>query len=365
MTHPVPPRRPPLGPRVAAAAALACALLASCELGRKQSVQVGYRGVGQEIVADVPSATALAAARRAPPALPAAGPAPAVQWQNVQVLNDVSATEMTRTMTAMSQWVTGNAGNCAYCHVLSNMASDSLYPKRVARQMLRMTREVNTNWRAHVGKTGVTCYTCHMGQPVPNGVWYLTDREQYLRHYLDRDDIRVQSSAVAPTPVNRTSIKQTENTYALMISMSRALGVNCTYCHNSRSWATWQNAPPARVTALYGVRMLRSLNANYLAPLQPEFPAFRLGEHGDAPKAQCVTCHQGAYKPLYGAAMVRDYPGLWGHPGPWEAPTPADTGRNGIVDLRDGDSVPRDERAPRLPPAIPPSRPAPARAPTP
>ena len=36
----------------------------------------------------------------------------------------------------------------------------------------------------------------------------------------------------------------------------------------------------------------------------------RLGVLGDAPKANCATCHQGAYKPLNGAPMVKDYPEL-------------------------------------------------------
>jgi len=26
----------------------------------------------------------------------------------------------------------------------------------------------------------------------------------------------------------------------------------------------------------------------------------------------CATCHQGAYKPLYGANMLKDYPALAG-----------------------------------------------------
>jgi len=34
---------------------------------------------------------------------------------------------------------------------------------------------------------------------------------------------------------NRSSIKQTEWTYSLMIHMSESLGVNCTYCHNHGS----------------------------------------------------------------------------------------------------------------------------------
>ncbi|WP_373069685.1 photosynthetic reaction center cytochrome c subunit family protein, partial [Gemmatimonas sp.] len=60
--------------------------------------------------------------------------------------------------------------------------------------------------------------------------------------------------------------------------------------------------------------MLRDVNQNYLSPLQPVYPSMRLGSQGDAPKAQCVTCHNGVYKPLYGAQMVKDYPALWGRP---------------------------------------------------
>ena len=36
----------------------------------------------------------------------------------------------------------------------------------------------------------------------------------------------------------------------------------------------------------------------------------RLGPHGDPLKVNCATCHQGAYKPLLGVSMLRDYPEL-------------------------------------------------------
>jgi photosynthetic reaction center cytochrome c subunit len=97
-----------------------------------------------------------------------------------------------------------------------------------------------------------------------------------------------------------------------MLSQSKSLGVNCTYCHNTRQFASWSEAPPARVTAYHGILMLRDVNSSYLAPLQPVYPAVRLGKMGDAPKAQCVTCHNGAYKPLYGAQMAKHYPAMWG-----------------------------------------------------
>jgi photosynthetic reaction center cytochrome c subunit len=33
---------------------------------------------------------------------------------------------------------------------------------------------------------------------------------------------------------------------------------------------------------------------------------------GDVAKVNCATCHQGLFKPLYGASMAKDYPELQG-----------------------------------------------------
>jgi len=89
--------------------------------------------------------------------------------------------------------------------------------------------------------------------------------------------------------------------------MSEGLGVNCTFCHNSRSFGSWEESTPQRVTAWHGIQMARNLNKDYLDPLKATYPAKRLGPEGDAPKANCATCHQGLNKPLNGAAMLKDY----------------------------------------------------------
>ena len=73
---------------------------------------------------------------------------------------------------------------------------------------------------------------------------------------------------------------------------------------------------PQRVVAWHGLAMLRELNANYLDPLKPVYPANRLGPLGDSPKANCATCHQGASKPLLGQSMAKDFPELGGKPAP-------------------------------------------------
>lgn len=316
--------------RAGAALLLALAAAAGCETGPKETVQGGFRGTGMEQVYDRSRLEQAVAATQLPPKqppLPPGRPAGPNVWKNVQVLQDISPAELTRTMVAVTQWVSPKEG-CNYCHVPNNFASDSIYTKIVSRRMFQMVRDINEQWGGHVGQTGVTCWTCHRGNPVPRNVWYFTDRNQPLRHYLDREDVRVQSASWAPSNANRTSIKQAEYTYSLMIDMSRSLGVNCTYCHNSPRWGSWEQSTPQRITALRGIRMARALNNDYLLPLQPVFPASRLGPHGDVPKIQCSTCHGGAYKPLYGARMAQDYPAMYWHrdaltPAP---PTAADTG---------------------------------------
>jgi photosynthetic reaction center cytochrome c subunit len=47
-----------------------------------------------------------------------------------------------------------------------------------------------------------------------------------------------------------------------------------------------------------------------MTPLTDKFPASRLGPQGDVAKVNCSTCHQGAFKPLYGAPMAKNHPEL-------------------------------------------------------
>jgi len=62
-------------------------------------------------------------------------------------------------------------------------------------------------------------------------------------------------------------------------------------------------------------------------PLTSTFPAHRLGVLGDVAKVNCATCHQGLFKPLYGASMAKDYPELTGaiNNAPAESPTEGTT----------------------------------------
>jgi photosynthetic reaction center cytochrome c subunit len=97
-----------------------------------------------------------------------------------------------------------------------------------------------------------------------------------------------------------------------MVHISKALGVNCTFCHNTQSMQSWQLSTPQRVTAWHGIRLVRDLNQQYLTadPLITIFPPNRRGPMGDVAKVNCATCHQGAYKPLYGSHLASYYPAV-------------------------------------------------------
>ena len=324
---------------VVAAALLTVVVATSFERPPVEVVQRGFRGTAMVQNYDPRLVQTYLAANKVPaslPQLPATGPKAAVVYKNVQVLGDLSVGQFTRLMVSITNWVSPTQG-CAYCHNVNNMAEDSVYTKVVARRMIQMTQNINVNWTSHVQATGVTCYTCHRGNPVP-GYIYFSDpgvghqggvaeintgknraapaiNNSSLPYdpftpFLKNDHaIRVQAERPLPGTDDH-SIKETDWTYALMIHFSQSLGVNCTYCHNSRAFGDWSQSSPQRVVAWYGIRMVRDLNNNYLESLHNVFPRIRRGAADDVAQVGCATCHQGVFKPLYGVSMVKDFPEL-------------------------------------------------------
>ena len=54
---------------------------------------------------------------------------------------------------------------CDSCHVQGNFASDDNPKKEIARHMITMSTNINTNFLD--GKVHVNCYTCHRGEVEP------------------------------------------------------------------------------------------------------------------------------------------------------------------------------------------------------
>ena len=305
---------------------------------RTEIVQRGYRGTAMNELYRESTFETLDKINTYPKPLPAAkteGPLASETFENVQVVGDLTKQQFARLMLSVKAWVAPEVG-CNLCHAAPVYNSDEKYTKRVARQMLKMVRHINTDWTQHVGKTGVTCYTCHRGNQVPQKLWWSSTPKTPSGLMLTKSVMRLPTAAAGNTALpndaltdyllhdnqirvmgtqplagtNRNSVWHARDTYGLMMVMSESLGVNCTFCHNTRSLASWATSTPQRVTAWYGIRMVRDLNNSVELTLKGTLPPDRLGPTGDTPKIYCATCHQGANKPLYGAPMLKYYPEL-------------------------------------------------------
>ncbi|CAM3802548.1 photosynthetic reaction center cytochrome PufC [Polynucleobacter antarcticus] len=318
--------------------ALAILTLTACERPPIEAKQTGYRGTGMDQINNPRTDAQLAKINQLPASISASpdGPRAGDVYKNVKVLNNLSQEQFTTFMVSMTAWVSPKEG-CAYCHNVQNFADDSLYTKTVSRRMIQMNQTINANWGDHVKETGVTCYTCHRGNNVPQNVWfnpvekrggnmlgntngqndpiktvgYASLPNQPFKDYFVANSraARVNGDTALPTG-HKASIQETENVYGVMMHMSNSLGVNCTYCHNSRAFSNWEQSTPQRVQAWYGIQMLKDVNSSYITPLTSIHPADHKGPDGDIAKANCTTCHQGVNKPLLGKSMLKDYPYL-------------------------------------------------------
>lgn len=116
------------------------------------------------------------AAGAQPPQAGRGGPQPPPK--NLQVLPaTMSRQEVVNVMRGFTQAL---GVRCPYCHVgeegaplnTFDFASDDKPTKATARLMIKMSRDLNTNYLAAVGtkpagEARVTCYTCHRGEAKP------------------------------------------------------------------------------------------------------------------------------------------------------------------------------------------------------
>jgi hypothetical protein len=93
---------------------------------------------------------------------------PPAPLKNLQVLpKTTTKEEIKQIMRAQSRDL---GVECDFCHDPPDMASDSKAEKKTARQMMKMTAEINSKWLAGIkdaDKNRVTCGTCHRGSEHP------------------------------------------------------------------------------------------------------------------------------------------------------------------------------------------------------
>jgi hypothetical protein len=90
-------------------------------------------------------------------------------YKNIQVLKGIPAAEISQDMTFISVAL---GVTCAYCHTPSGpwpqgFEKDDIKAKQTAREMIRMTRQINE--ASFAGRSAVTCATCHAGHTSPVG----------------------------------------------------------------------------------------------------------------------------------------------------------------------------------------------------
>ena len=276
------------------------------------------------------------------------GAAATATYKNVKVLTDISDAEFMRLQTAMTNWVSPKQG-CAFCHVAGDFVSDANPMKDATRDMLRMTRYLNTRWSNHVGSAGVTCFSCHRGEPVPPETWFpasakiahgMTARAEnwneaadtvraffpdngWALYLLHDEPIRAESKTDlrGNTVASQYEVKRV---YEMMMQMSDGIGVNCGYCHHSRAFSDWTQSTPARWIGHDAIRMMRDINVNFLLHLRDTLPQTReatkenmlsvpreeRGAHDGFGLAVCAQCHYGSPKPQDGAATLANYRAL-------------------------------------------------------
>jgi len=84
------------------------------------------------------------------------------RFKNIKVLNDMPADQLGRVMNIMSASL---GVKCSFCHNTENFSSDEKRNKQTARNMIKMTFDINKN--NFNGRPQVSCNTCHNGSEHP------------------------------------------------------------------------------------------------------------------------------------------------------------------------------------------------------
>ena len=169
----------------------------------------------------------------------------------------------------MTEYTQALGVGCEYCHNVLNFVYETP-TKKIVRTMATMRCWIHREWIVPVHKdfpnfavTGsVGCATCHRGSPL-HPVAYNIVPVQYL-------DWPAKSSRQAGFVVDS------------MYSVSKSLGVNCLFCHNSADFVTLQSYPTNRIAHRMW-QMVDTINHKYLLV--------------DIEAVTCYTCHHGAKWP--------------------------------------------------------------------
>jgi Photosynthetic reaction centre cytochrome C subunit len=204
----------------------------------------------------------------------AAQPASAT-FKNVKVLGAVSSA---RFMAAMQSLRADLGEKCDACHLVEqkDFASDEKKPKQRARDMIRMTDEIDT--RTFGGKSRVTCWTCHRGELQPKTPPFPRDlHEPFAR--LSEEELEKPAEQVFKDVRELKGMKARQ--FGLLMGwFSSQLGVKCSHCHDE---AGFEKDTPKKTRAREMLQMTSYVAADWY-------------NTNDSPIG-CGTCHRGNPEP--------------------------------------------------------------------
>jgi len=87
------------------------------------------------------------------------------ELENVEVLD--KSMRLADARRYMIQFNDALGVTCRDCHDLRDFADDGKEMKLVAREMMKMQRELNETWFPDREEDAVTCFTCHQGSLEP------------------------------------------------------------------------------------------------------------------------------------------------------------------------------------------------------
>ncbi|HYJ91279.1 MAG TPA: c-type cytochrome [Pyrinomonadaceae bacterium] len=104
------------------------------------------------------------------------------KFKNIKVLNDMPADQLGKVMDLFSASL---GVNCGFCHVEDDFSKDDKRTKNTARQMIKMTFEINKN--NFNSRPQVTCNSCHNGHEEPQNVPNLNPEPEPPRPIQPKD----------------------------------------------------------------------------------------------------------------------------------------------------------------------------------
>ena len=205
------------------------------------------------------------------------GKQPAAElFKNVKLLGSLTGDRM---MAAMQSMRPNLGQKCAMCHLVEqkDFAADAKKEKRRARDMIRMSEEINR--RTFGGKVEVTCWMCHRGEEEPAERPFGKELpEGFVQHVGDKLDQPVEKVF---RDVRQLGGMNVRNFGLIMGWFSRELGVKCTHCHQEGDFAA---DTPKKTRARQMLQMTGYIGDGRYYPK-------------DNSPVGCGTCHRGKAVP--------------------------------------------------------------------